>query len=177
MNCIKKLGLFVTFLLMVASGINYGMEDQRGVTLFDAAHNNDCLMITQLLNDGVDINTVDFNGNTALMEAAFAGSVDAVECLIDSSHQIKINQQNNDGTTALMYAVDANNCPIITLLLDKGAEINLTNFDTETSALLLAAKRGRADAVQCLLNDPNVAINQQDYLGNTALAWAIHYKK
>ncbi len=132
-----------------------------------AAQNNDCSTIKKLLSYGADINTTNSEGVTALMLAIGNRYTDAIQCLL-SNPDIAINQQDNTGMTALMLAAVINNCRIIRILLAHGADINKANFKGQT-ALILAVLRGNTNAVKRLLSNPNLAIDQQDNKGYTAL--------
>jgi hypothetical protein len=65
------------------------------------------------------------------------------------------------GMTALMLAVEDNNLALIKALLAKGADINGTNQCGRT-ALIIAVVKNNEDAVQLLINDPKININQQE---------------
>jgi ankyrin repeat protein len=173
MKCIKKLSIFGVFLLTIAPCINHGMEPND--VLLDAAQNNDCLMITQLLNEGADINISEsIGGSTALMIAAYYGHQEAVQCLLNNPN-IVIDQQDYNGRTALMFAAAEDKCPIIQNLLKHGADCNIADSAGDT-ALMITVSKENIDAVQSLLSCKNIAINQQDDQGSTALLLAI-YKK
>ena len=139
-----------------------------GVTaLMMAAQNNNCDMIQLLIQYGADINTAKSAGKTALMIATANGHIQAAQCLLRST-TIAINQQNYDGQTALMLAAESNNCHLIQLLIKYGADVNKYD-EYDMTALMYGVLQGRTDTVQCLLNSPNLAINQQYEDGSTAL--------
>lgn len=68
---------------------------------------------------------------------------------------------------AAIYSADT-----IPFLLEVGADINAANVHKYT-ALMIAAMQGQENAVQYLLNNANLAINQKDLNGWTALSYAI----
>jgi ankyrin repeat protein len=143
--------------------------------LLDATQNNDCSMITKLLNEGADINISEsIGGSTALMIAAYYGHEEAVQCLLNNPN-IVIDQQDDNGRTALMFAAGTGNCSIIQSLLNYGADCNITDPAGDT-ALMITVSKGNIDAVQSLLSCKNIAINQQDDQGSTALLIAINTK-
>jgi ankyrin repeat protein len=74
--------------------------------------------------------------------------------------------------TTLIKAAENNDCAAIQRSLDNGADINTTDMNKWTP-LMWAVVKGHSNAVQCLLNNPNIAINQQDHDGNTALMIAL----
>jgi ankyrin repeat protein len=105
------------------------------------------------------------------MIASNSGNINAAECLLSNSN-LAIDQKNNVGGTALSFAAQKNNCPMIKLLLDKGANINKATNHGST-ALMIAAIWKNINAVKCLLSYPNLAINQKNNDGLTALDLAI----
>lgn len=74
-----------------------------------------------LIQSGEDVNAQDRNGWTPLHFAAQAGSIGAVELLIDAGADI--NLRNSDGNTALWVATmnSYHGTQVIELLLKKGA--------------------------------------------------------
>lgn len=155
--------------------IKIDQQDNFGSTaLMFAAQENKCSIINILLENGADINKSNLNGNTALMFAATEGHTDAVQCLLVNPN-ITINQQNKAGITALILAVTVDNCSNINVLLENGADINKSTLNGNT-ALIRAVDEENSNGVQCLLNDPNIIIDQQNKHGETPLLLAI-YKK
>jgi ankyrin repeat protein len=75
-------------------------------------------------------------------------------------------------TTLLMIAAENNNCPLIEILLKYGANINRTDSDRDT-ALTIAAINKNLNAMQCLLNNSDIAIDQKNNVGATVLMQAI----
>lgn len=73
--------------------------------------------------------------------------------------------------TLLFMAIDKRNCPLIQSLLNHGADVNKVNFKGHTP-LMTAVYTDKTDMIQCLLSDPNIAINQQNNEGQTALMYA-----
>jgi ankyrin repeat protein len=90
----------------------------------------------------------------------------------DSSDSSSDDDGNAIEETPLMIATRTNDCPLIQVLLHNGADINKANSEGET-ALMIAVEHQNKNAVQCLLNNPNLAINQQDKNGWTALTRAL----
>ena len=98
--------------------------------------NGNAAMIRKLLDAGVDPNSANPGGETALMTAAQVGKVDAVKLLLDRG----ANDQREDtehGQTALMWAVGRNHVDMLELLLARGADINAhTNAITKGEYVL-----------------------------------------
>lgn len=147
-----------------------------GTALSLAVFYNNCPMITILLEHGADINKIVLESGIPVLALAVAqGHMEAVKCLL-SNPRIKIDQPSNGGLTALMHAAQDNNCPMITILLEYGADVNKDTPMYGDTALLFAVDEGHMEAVKCLLNNPYIAIDQQNKKGTTALSAAINTK-
>lgn len=151
-----------------------------------------------LLNRGVDVNTVDIDGNTLVMLAVRENNQALLEQLI--LRRARLNVRNRNGDTALRMAAFTGKLPFVQRLVEAGAEVNMygwsplsyaafnghaeavtyllkrgaeINAPTEngSTALLFAARNGHREIVEILLKneaDPNIA-NEND---ETALDWA-----
>jgi hypothetical protein len=95
----------------------------------------------------VDINYPGEFGETALMQAAVNGRVQAAATLLEAG--ANPNAQNKDGETALMWAAAYNELEMIKLLLDMGADPKRKDSSGWT-ALMVAAWAGRPEAVELL---------------------------
>jgi ankyrin repeat protein len=76
---------------------------------------------------GLDLETKDKNGNTALMDAARFACHDICDLLID--HGANIDASDLDGETALFDAVNLNNHVTIQFLIDRGASCTVLDRD------------------------------------------------
>ena len=72
-----------------------------------------------LASPDVDVNGIDDQGNTALMQAARFGHDDAVRALLIAKADVKI--KNNEGKTALMLAAEAGHDETVAVLTQAGA--------------------------------------------------------
>jgi ankyrin repeat protein len=111
-------------------------------SLCDAASVGDRRKLKRLLTGGVDPNSSDEDGTTALMAAAFAGQSDAVRELLEAGADP--NAQDVSGMTALMHCAMANGelelgeihpifREIVQLLLGYGADVLLEDEDGLTA--------------------------------------------
>jgi uncharacterized protein len=97
-----------------------------------------------------------WNGQTALMWAAAAGSTPTMQALIDAGADV--HARSNAGTTPLLFAVRRGDTAAVRALLAAGADVREKRPDDAT-ALLVAVINGHADLVDLLLEkgaDPNV---------------------
>jgi ankyrin repeat protein len=147
-------------------------------------------MVEALLKAGADANSFQAEGQTALMTAARAGSVDAVKLLLD--HGAEVNAKESwRGQTALMWATAENHPAVVQLLVDHGADVNIVSgvFDFREmkvkpgdvpmhfprggfTALLFAARGGFTESAKILL-DHGADIKAADPDGTSALVLAI----
>ncbi|NXS46362.1 RN5A ribonuclease, partial [Balaeniceps rex] len=100
-----------------------------------------------LLDCGVDVNSKDECGKTALILAVEMRSPDLVKALLEKG-EIDINDADEEGNTALMVAVEKNDCNIAKLLCEKGARTDVGN-------LIAVANRNRAHNMVRLLRQYN----------------------
>ncbi len=120
---------------------------------------------------GIDQQNKD--GDTALTLAAFIGSTDIVELLLNS--EATINHRNKASKTALDLAAWAGKTDTVKLLLNKGAQISAISKNNET-ALHLAAEEGHLATVKFLL-DNGADINIKNSGKDTALDLAKKARK
>jgi ankyrin repeat protein len=132
--------------------------------LYSAIRANDLARLRSLVRDAADANIKDGRGETPLMYAAAAGSLDAMKFLIGKGADV--NTQNEFGSTALIWSTT--DLAKVKLLLDHGANVNAAS-KRGRSALFLAAMTDRsADTVRLLLAkgaDPKI----RDSFKNTVL--------
>ena len=104
-------------------------------------------VIKAFLNDNVtvNINAVNLEGNTALMEAVLEGYTDVVEVLLQAGADV--NSINNDNETALMQASARNDDAILRLLLKYGANIVTSKpMKAELNLMIAGIKSGTGKA-------------------------------
>ena len=137
--------------------------------LIDAVRAGDIERARALIADGVDVDTSDGDGTTALHWAALNDDVSAAQALIAAGAQVEAS--NRFGATPLALAAENGSPAFLDLLLDAGADPNAALPEGET-ALMTVSRTGRADAARLLLDrgaDPNRA---EGWRGQTALMWA-----
>ncbi|KFB69243.1 ankyrin repeat domain-containing protein [Candidatus Accumulibacter vicinus] len=181
-------------LLLPASATAGVYEDME-----EALISGDTPWAIQLINRGMDVNSVDVLGNTLLMQTVQRSNMDFFDYLL--KRRARINTRNRNGETALslaaykgklpfvkrlveagadvnlygwpplIYASFNGHAAVVDYLLKKGAEVNATT-DNGSTALLFAARFGHLEVVELLLQnnaDPNLA-NER---GATAIDWAL----
>ena len=94
----------------IVDDIYFMMRDVNADSLFSA--------LAQLN----DLETVDRDGRTVLIHAAFCGRMDVVQFLL--SRGANVNASDYNGYTALLAAVQEQNIPMVEYLLSAGADIH-----------------------------------------------------
>ncbi len=170
--------------------------------LVKAAKNGDLKAVVSLFEtENIDINWKDDFGDTALITAAWRGSLEVVEFLL--KHNADTSQKNECNNTALITAIHNRHLGVIKLLLptenigiswenhDGGRTLlaavqsarpefvkllfkGKVSVDQESmgQALIAAVEEGIPDIVKLLLLEKEIDINQQDDYGITALMTA-----
>src|SRR5512136_651816 len=110
----------------------------------DATNRGDVQIVRDLLGRGVDVDTRDRYGQTALMLAAHAGHREIVEILI--AHRANLNITAKFGLSALMLAIVAEHVEVAHLLVKAGADVSLRGTGApgfaDKTAYDLAVERG-----------------------------------
>lgn len=156
--------------------------------LLDSARHNQEDVVKRLISEGVDINSQNAHGKTALMVATEHLAYDVCSVLVGLGADLDIQDEN--GWTALMltivgygficddegpthYPTDVS-LNIAKLLIEAGADLNRQSLQGET-ALIMAATYNFREIGLALIR-AGADLNIQDGTGKTALlASQIHY--
>ena len=111
-----------------------------------AVNDGDVRTVTELLNKGIEPDTADANGNTALMVASRVGHKAIVTLLIE--RKVNVAKRSPFGDTAINFAALAGHLEIVGMLLAHGAELNPS---TGWSPLQYAAFENRVEVVKFLI--------------------------
>ncbi len=99
--------------------------------LINAAIENDVAKIESLLDEGMDINEMDFEGSTALHWAVYYSSYEAAEALLKAGADP--NTVDEYETTPLFSAVFAEDLEMVKLLLKYGVDIDYKDSTGSTA--------------------------------------------
>jgi ankyrin repeat protein len=124
-----------------------------------------------LVEQGVDLNAQDTQGNTALYQAVKFGNSKAVTALILVGAALNI--KNEAGRTALYLAAMQGKLGIAQQLIAHQAKLNISSLQGNT-ALHKAARYGHLDVVQALIN-AKAKLNLKNHYGNSALHIAVRH--
>ena len=136
---------FVLIALVAILGVIVGCT----TFLHYAARRGNISAVRNQLDKGVDVNTKDNRGDTALMKASARGYLEITKLLIERGADI--NAKNNRGDTALMKASARGYLEITKLLIERGADINAKDNNDQT-ACTIAAWRGCIETVKLLID-------------------------
>ncbi|WP_256758269.1 ankyrin repeat domain-containing protein [Cohnella sp. WQ 127256] len=164
--------IVIWFLTGCQQQINLAEEDisSMNTAFFQAAERGDTDEVLQEIKNGVDINTRDALGRTAIIAATHANKVDVVKALIEAGADI--NLQDNKLDNPFLYAGAEGLLEILKLMNDAGADPTITNRYGGT-ALIPASEHGYVEVVEELLTRSKVNVNHINNLGWTALMEAI----
>ena len=138
--------------------------------LLTAAKAADADRVEALLGDGVDPNTPQADGATALHWAAYHDDVAMADALLSATADA--GATNEFGATPLWLAAQNASASMVERLLQAGADANAALPSGET-VLMMAARTGSSDAVR-LLVEHGATIDATEYSrGQTAMMWAI----
>ena len=124
--------------------------------------------IIDLLKRGVDVNTVDREGNSLLTQAVKRDLPEAVDYLM--AHRARLNPRNKHGETAVSIAAYTGKLAYVKKLVEAGAEVNYYGWPP----LAYAAYNGHLDIVDYLIKR-GAEVNAKTGNGSTALFFASRF--
>ncbi len=127
--------------------ISQRVKFQQAYVFLAACSSSDRDEVDKLLQRGVDINTSNIDGLTALHQACIDNNLLMVEYLLNRSADI--NCQDNEGWTPLHAAASCGNIDIVKYLLSRGAIVDVCNNEGE---LPIDIAEGD-DIIACLEDD------------------------
>ena len=152
-------------LLLVSSAV----VAQQDIRLIEATATQDSSAFRSMLDLGVDVNTAEVDGTTALHWAAHRDNVEMASALLLAGADVSAN--NRYGVAPLSLAAVNGNVTMVSLLLDAGADPNTAMAENET--VLMTASRTGVAAVVRLLLDAGARVNaRESWRGQSALMWA-----
>lgn len=147
-----------------------GVSNNMNKLFFQAVQDGDHSEIKKLLKQGININSQDKQGRTALMSATYANDVETARVLIENGADVNI--QDNIKNSPFLYAGAEGFLEILKFTIDAGADPAILNRYGGT-ALIPASEHGYVDVVKELLENTSVNVNHINHLGWTALMEAI----
>jgi ankyrin repeat protein len=155
---------------LLASGASVKIDSGINSPLIAAILTNQSADLTDLLDQGSDVNAGDTTGATALMYASALGEPNLIDLLI--AGKADVNRADNNGRTALMNATSNAHADCVQRLLAAGANVNAQA--NGTTALIEAASSGDLASVKLLLA-AGANVNVKDGICGTALSSTISF--
>jgi hypothetical protein len=141
----------------------------RDARLVGAAGEGDLEEVRRLLADGVDIDSTDATGRTAVTAAVYGGHLEVVRVLIERGADVDV--QDETRTNPLLATGETGNVEILREVLRAEPDLTRTNRFGGT-ALIPAADRGHVAVVRELVRT-DIDIDHVNDLGWTALLEAV----
>ncbi len=157
---LKTIVVILSFLHMLTSCSQYSQDD-----LHHAVKQNDISRLKQILDAGIDADSLNQDGQSPLMVAAFQGKIDVFNHLLESGANINLTDKN--GRSPLIYAISGSKPKSVSELLYRGANANLADV-RRNYPLHYAAKLNNHRIVSLLLSN-GADIDLSNTKGRTAL--------
>lgn len=136
----------VALLLAAALLVPWGMAQSSSPEFYAAIRANDLGALRALIGAG-RFDNPDSRGRTPLMQAAAAGSIEAMRLLVSAG--ARVNAADNSGITPLMFGV--RDLDKVRFLLDRGADSTAKSSQGQTALLIAASTAGSTEVVRALV--------------------------
>jgi ankyrin repeat protein len=164
------LQLVICFMVMIMNTTQASADAKALETQFlQAASKNNSATVITMLAQGVDIESRDKSGRSALLLATHHNAIDVVRVLIEAGADV--NAMDDIDDSPYLYAGAEGPIEILRMTLKHGADLGSVNRYGGT-ALIPAAHHGHVEIVRELLKT-KVDIDHVNHLGWTALLEAI----
>lgn len=115
---IKCDGKHTSLTLQFATRDDIKTMESPGARLITAAADGDTALVTELLEEGIDVNSRDWDNLTAVIAASSSGHLDLVKMLAGKGADV--NAKDKDSITALMEAAIMGHKHIAEFLVKEG---------------------------------------------------------
>ena len=139
-------------------------------SLIEAVINGNTKKVESLIENGEDIQQLDYNGYTALDWAVMDDNAQMVQLLRDLNADP--NSESDYGMTPFMTAAERGNASMIHILYDAGGDPNYQEMSAGYTAMTHAVFSGEIDIVKLLI-ELGADIEIKDYSGMTARMHAL----
>ncbi|WP_313950397.1 ankyrin repeat domain-containing protein [Accumulibacter sp.] len=156
--------LVLLFALLLPSMVTAGAQED----MEEALISGDTSWAIKLVDQGMNVNSVDAAGNTLLMQAVQRDNADLLGQLLQ--RRARLNTRNRNSETALSLAAFKGDLAIVRRLVEAGADVNLYGWPP----LIYAAFNGHTAVVKYLLAKA-ADVNAITENGSTALFFAARF--
>jgi ankyrin repeat protein len=138
-----------TIQLLLEYGANTSKRDVFGGTVLHHAcyAKDDPELLRPFITAGVDVNAIDYDGDTALQYAVRQKHTENVRCLLEANADPEI--ANVEGDTPLFMAIFNQASEILRILLSRGANVKVLNSQRQTMLHAIACE-GSLESMQAL---------------------------
>ena len=139
-----------------------------------AVKNNDFEKLRYYIQKGMNINSLDKDGKTAILISTEQNNIEMVRWLVEHGAEIDFRDQNKNiiDNTPFLYAGAKGLDEILDILIPLNLDVNILN-GYGGNALIPACESGYVSTVKKLLEKTDVEVNLINNLGWTALLEAI----
>ncbi len=142
----------------------------------ESASRGDLAAVRGALAEGIDVNVLGCNGQTALMGAAIHGHLPVIEALLAAQADANIRSSSDDvfgaGETALIKAALSlmvrDRATVLQTLISAGANVNIKDGNGQTALMYVLTD----DAIVEMLLEAGAQVNERNAYGQTALMLA-----
>jgi ankyrin repeat protein len=159
-----------SLLLQAGANVNYRDNWEQTALISSVFHPQPLPFTTALLLAGTDVNAVDFQGSSALMEAVKFNAPEAVQLLLD--HQANVNVIDHFGMNPFMQGVRHNSHAALKVLLHSDIHVVHSVCDSSQKTVLhWAAEVGDIKTLQILTRSPlkDLSVHDKTATGLTAI--------
>ena len=159
-----KYVVYIGFIFNSFSSFAGSFED-----FFMAIRNDEVKVISNLFERGFDPNTVNLQGEPAILNSLKLGSLKSFEFIVQHP-KTNLNVRNSHGESALMLVCLKGELELVKMLIKRDADINHPGW----TSLHYAATGGHTAIIQLLL-DQSAYIDAESPNGTTPLMMAARY--
>lgn len=154
--------------LLKCDNIDIEHTDNTGSTAFYwTCQKGNVQIVKELISHSVDVNTNDVNGLSPLQAACCHHNMKVVDELLNCD-QIDIDHSHYSGCTAFYLACQERKVEIVEKFINHTVDVNICNMDGLTP-IQAACYNNHEDVIKKLLINDDIAIDQSDNFGRTAL--------
>ena len=137
-------------------------DAQRGFRNAAYYGHTDVLMV--FLDEGVDIESSDANGRTALMQAAAGRKPNAVNLLL--TREANVNARDNNGFTPFLHAVNSDSNKVLRVFMEERVLVKTTDYEAQ-QGMRIAARNNRRRSMKYLMAR-GIDINSRNSVNGTS---------
>lgn len=139
----------------------------RKEKILNSVRDGDLLLFDELVNSGVDVNSVGKDGFTPLLVACDTAQFNIIKHLVDA-HKVDVHVVSKNNENAVLLCAARGSLEGVAYLHNQNVDLNIQTLDFKVTPLLTAIASGYDSIAIYLIN--NVAdLSKTDKFGNDAL--------